>query len=125
MPIQAGVPVAGYYAHRLGHNTFRIPVHVYFGAPRVRGERLDRSPRWCIIVDGVADKIERDPVTDSWHWAPLDIWDWWPDVARYPISKAEYRYMNRLGEWAREHAPGHPAANPSRRINIRTLEPLF
>ncbi len=38
-----------------------------------------------------------------------------------PISEETYRYRVALGEWARTHAPDHPAANPTRPIDPLTV----
>ena len=35
-----------------------------------------------------------------------------------PIDRAEYQHLIRLAQWARENQPDHPAANPTKRIDM-------
>lgn len=46
-------PVAGYYELRDDDNRW-VGVEIWFGAPLdpVTGEMLDRSHRWCALIDG-------------------------------------------------------------------------
>ena len=129
MTPQVGVPIAGYYACRLIRGGLRVPVKIWWGLPIIDGEEQDRSPRWCCEVDGRTDRIERDPETGepTGQRVPLDpiLDDVWIYCCGQPIKQREYLFLRRRAEWAREHAPDHPAARPREKIDIRLLKPGF
>jgi hypothetical protein len=120
-------PVAGFYATRLVRGGIEVPVRIWFGAPIVDGDELDRSPRWCVELDGKTTKTERDPDTGYEARVPLDpLHDGvWPFCARKPITESEFAFLTRRAAWAREHQPEHPAATPRERVDVRRLPPVF
>jgi hypothetical protein len=119
-PIQIGVPVTGYYKTRLVNSGAWVAVRIWFGAPIIDGEEQDRSPRWCVEVDGRTDRFDRE----AGHRVPLDALDVWPWCAGHPISRHEYGFLRKRAAWARDHAPEHPAANPFERIDLRAMKPV-
>lgn len=82
-PEGADAPVEGYYSlDRRGK--VALPVHIWFGPPVDPDDGsyfLDRSPRWQMMVgDRVIDASEEE-------WEHV-----WPQVAKTPIDRSEYRY---------------------------------
>lgn len=117
-------PVAGFYQIRLVAGGPFVPVRVWFGAPIVDGEELDRSPRWCCEIDGRADEIEQDKATGYRCRVPIDAGRVWPFCARWPIEEWEYRYMVEHGAWART-VPGHPKATPRKPVDFLKMRLPF
>lgn len=124
-PVQAWPPIAGYYATSLVRNGPRVPVRIWFGPPVVDGEEQDRAPRWCVEIDGQTDRVERNDETGYRCRVALDPMAVWPYCAREPIDVATYRYMVAHGQWARDHSPGHPKAQPRQPIDFNTLPVRF
>lgn len=120
-------PVAGFYATRLVRGGIEVPVRIWHGAPIIDGEEQERSPRWCVEVDGRTTKTERDPATGYEARVPLDplLDHVWPFCARRPIAESEFAFMTRRAAWAREHQPDHPAATPREPVDVRALPPIF
>ena len=113
-------PERGFYATRLVRGGIEVPVMVWFGPPVIEGERQDRSPRWCIAIDGKSWRREKE---DHECLVPLDAYDYWPPGRR--ITASEYAFLRRRAKWAREHAPEHPAARPYRPVDLAALPPRF
>src|SRR4029077_16203465 len=53
--IQGGAPVEGFYKTRRTNSGMWVAVRIWFGSPVIGGETQDRSPRWCVEVDGRTD----------------------------------------------------------------------
>jgi hypothetical protein len=89
--VDVETPEAGFYRFRLGRDTVRGGVRIWFGPPHdpVTGEELDRSWRWQAEFDG----------------EPIDFDRVWPACAKEAISEADYRAMINRRAWARQHAP--------------------
>lgn len=104
-------PVAGFYRRRLVKNGPWVAVLIVHGRPRdpVTGEELDRSPRWQAWLDG----------------KEVDVFQVWPECSGAPIDKAEYLHLRNVSDWAREHAPYAPEAQPRQSINHNKLPPIF
>ncbi|HUD92304.1 hypothetical protein [Sphingobium sp.] len=107
-PQAAGIdvekPVAGYFRFRLGRDTVRGGVRIWFGPPHdpVTGEEMDRSWRWQAEFDG----------------EPIDFDRCWPACAKDPISEADYCAMINRRAWARQHAPDSAYATPTATIDL-------
>lgn len=113
-------PQAGFYRVKLVRGGIHVPVRIWFGCPVIDGEEQDRSPRWCVEVDGQTSR----PVADvEGHIEPLDPHEVWPFCE--PITEDEYRFMCRRRGWAVDHAPHHPAANPREPIDLAQLPPSW
>ena len=119
---QIGVPQAGFYKCRLGKRGIEVAVRIWFGQPVVDGEVLDRSPRWCVEVNGETTRLGED-VEGERTVELLDVFDAWTRCCGSPISKREYDFLLRRKTWAVEHEPSHPAANPRTPIDVRKLAP--
>jgi hypothetical protein len=117
------VPVPGFYWCRLIRGGLRVGVRIWFGAPIIEGEQQDRSPRLCVEVDGRTDRPDYDEAGTYLGRIPLDVADVWPYCAGHPISAHEYHFLGRRREWAVDHAPDHPAANPRSAVDVRALKP--
>ena len=114
-------PRKGFYRTQLIRKALHVGVMIWWGRPVVDGERQERSPRWCVAVDGRSDKWDDEA---QCH-VPLDVFDVWPWCGREPITHREFAFLKRRALWAREHAPEHPAANPRQAIDRRKLKPLI
>lgn len=119
------IPVAGFYSTRLVKGGIKCPVRIYFGCPIVDGEQLDRSPRWCVLINGASARTERNDEGDAIGRVPHPVDSVWPYCALNPISKSEYRFQLRRVYWAKQHAPWHPAARPREPIDLHSLKPGF
>ncbi|HTE38032.1 MAG TPA: hypothetical protein VK634_17100 [Reyranella sp.] len=124
-PVRDWPPVPGYYQIRLVKKGVFVPVFIWFGAPIVDGEALDRSPRWCVEIDGRTDRLEYDADGEPWCRVPLDPLRVWPHCARWQISEAEYEHLRARKTWAVEHAPTHPSAVPRETIDLTTMKPIW
>jgi hypothetical protein len=119
-PVQIGVPVAGYYRTRLINSGVWVAVRFWYGAPIIGGEEQDRSPRWCVEVNGKSCRFDRE----AQHRVPLDAFYVWPFAAGHPITEREFHFLLKRKTWAVEHAPEHPAARPHEPIDLRKLPPV-
>lgn len=114
-------PVEGHYATRLTRGGPRVPVRIWFGQPIIDGELQDRSPRWCVEIDGKTDRVVKDEETGAFCTVPLDVEMAWPFCARDPVKPHEYRFLVSDAEHAREHRPEHPKANPRQAVDFNTI----
>jgi hypothetical protein len=119
-PIQVSEPREGYFKVRKINGGMWVAARFWFGQPIIDGEQQDRSPRWCVEVDGKTCRPDRQ----AGHRVPLDALDVWPWAAGHPISRHEYGFLRKRAAWARKHAPEHPAANPREPIDLRKLPPV-
>lgn len=108
-------PVAGYYRRKLVKGGVWMPVKLWFGPPLDpdTGEELDRSHRWQ-AMDG--DRLVA---------GEADIQDIWTRCCREPINATEYFYLVKDREWCRENAPHLPEANPTKRVDLGSMQTLF
>lgn len=123
--IHPDIPTPGVYTTRLVKRGIQVPVRIYFGPPIIDGVMQDRSPRWCVLINGTSARTERDKDGNAMCRVPHDLDSVWPFCAINPITRREYRFLLRRVAWARTHAPAHPAARPREPINVRTLKPAF
>jgi hypothetical protein len=55
-----------------------------------------------------------------------DAGEWWDRLAGHPISEKDYQYLVDLRNYAVNHAPGEPLANPRRPVDwLKTDLPIF
>lgn len=111
-----GEPRAGFYRGRLCNGGVYVGVMIWHGCPVIAGERQDRSPRWCIAVNG--------RTTDD-AGELLDVYERWPYVGGERITAREFGFMKRRRLWAERHDPEHPVAQPQRPVDLRTMNPIF
>lgn len=121
-PVQLWPPVAGTYQTKLVKGGVFVPVRIWYGQPIVAGDTLDRSPRWCVEIDGQTDTVEHDKATGYRCRVPLDPSSVWPHCARFPIERGEYEFMVAHADWAKAQA-GHPKANPRKPVDFMTMKP--
>lgn len=119
-PVQLWPPTAGTYQTKLVAGGPFVPVRIWFGAPIINGEELDRSPRWCVEIDGQTDMVEQDKATGYRCRVQLDPLSVWPHCARYPIARDEYDFMIAHGAWAKD-VPDHPKARPRKPVDFLTM----
>lgn len=124
-PVPLWPPIAGYYGTKLVKNGPRVAVRIWFGQAIIDGEEQDRTPGWFVEIDAKTDRIEKDEDTGYLCRVPLDVERAWPHCAKDPITEAEYRYLVAHAEWAREHAPDHPKANPRKAVDFNTVRLPF
>lgn len=110
-PLQPDKPVAGHYQTKLVKGGPWVAVLIWHGPPLdpETGEELDRSHRFQALRDG----------------KPVDIWTVWPFVASHPIDEPRYRFLLKKADWAVEHDPRQPEANPTKRIDFNKVPPVF
>jgi hypothetical protein len=125
MSVDIWPPVPGLYAMPLVRCGIKVAVRIWFGAAIIDGEEQDRRHDWRVEIDGATDRVESDEATGYRCRVALDIHQAWPFCARTPIDAKEYKFLLRRKEWAREHAPEHPAARPRESVDVRTLKPAF
>jgi hypothetical protein len=97
-------PQQGYYCTRLVRGGLSVGVRFFF----------DDVGHLRVEVDGRTARADGQP---------LDPFEIWPFCR--PISEREFLFLARRREWAREHAPDHPAANPTRPVDLSKLPPRF
>ena len=117
-------PLPGFYAMRLVRGGPRVAVRIWFGSPVIDGEEQDRAPGWRCEIDGRTDHLEKDDTGYRCR-VPLGVERAWPFCAKDPVTEAEYAYLVAHAEWAREHAPEHPKANPRESVDFNTLPVRF
>ncbi len=118
-------PIAGHYSMRLARGGVRVAVRIWYGAAIIDGEEQDRAPGWFCEIDGRADRWERDDDSGYRCRVPLEIERAWPYCAGEPITESEYRYLLAHAEWARQHQPEHPRAQPRKAVDFNTLPMRF
>jgi len=116
MSVPIWPPKPGFYKLKLVRGGVYVPVRIWHGPPVVDGEPQDRSPRWCVAIDGrtTDDKGEL-----------FDIERAWPFCAKEPIDGITYHYMVAYAQWARAHNIAHPKAQPRRAVDFNTLKVRF
>ena len=122
MSVRVDIPERGFYAMRLAKNGIEVAVMIWHGAPVIEGERQDRSPRWCVAIDGRSCHFDKEQGCR----VPMDVFETaWPYCSGHRITASEYAFMRRRTRWAHRHAPTHPAATPYVRIDLRSMPPRF
>lgn len=119
-----GEIVAGFYEVRLIRGGIYVGVRFWFGAPVLDGDEQDRSPRWCVEVDGQTTRpVVDDDGHDTGQREYLDPFETWPYACGRPISEREFNFRARRRRWAEDNDPEHPAAQPRRPIDVLNLKP--
>jgi hypothetical protein len=86
--------------------------------PYVPAEITCTNGVWAASINGEAcGTVHHDPVLAE---KVMSIWQF----ARR-ISREEYSFMLARKNWAIAHNTKHPAANPTKAIDLRTFPPLF
>lgn len=98
-PRQVGVITPGFYKRRLRKGGPFVAVKFFYA--------------------GGAIRVEVDGETQTLGGEPFNPWEEWPMA--WPSDAQEHAYFASLRTWAREHAPGHPAAQPWRRIDLHAM----
>lgn len=70
------------------------------------------ADQWRVEIDGQTHRSDGEPID------PFEVWPYCRS-----ITVAEFKFLERRREWARQHAWDHPAANPRRPIDLRKLKP--
>jgi len=116
MTVPIWPPIAGFYAMRLVKNGPRVAVRIWYGQPIIDGEPQDRSPRYCVAIDGRTT----DAAGELFH-----VEQAWPFCAKEPIGAGTYHFMVAHAQWARSHNIDHPKAQPRRAVDFHTLKVRF
>lgn len=124
-PVRPWPPEPGYYATRLVRGGPRVAVRIWFGQPIIDGEEQDRSPRWCVEIDGRTDKWEIDRDAGYRCRVQIDADVAWPYCAKEPITQAEYRFLVADAAHARDWRPDDPKTEPRKAVDFNTLPMRF
>ena len=91
-----------------------VPKGPHVAAQIIQGD--DRS--WRATIDGVAQEPSH---LDPFHAAGVSrIWE---NGER--IDADEYNHLRALSEWAKQHDPTHPLADPMQPVTIGRMKPPF
>lgn len=102
-----------------------VPVAVWFGAPYIDGEELDRAPRFQCLIG--TDKTARAITQLGEGNAPVEV-DGGDGVTLRnlePIAEHTYRFMVADAAHAADWRPDDPKASPKKAIDFHTLKPRF
>lgn len=121
-PIDLNIPEVGFYRVQRRSGAPWLPARIYreccctinggeWQAPHAWEPTCDRFNPWQIRceVDG--------------H--PESVVDWWVQLAKEPITEADYRFRVDDVAYKRANEPWLPESRPTERIDLRTTEPLF
>lgn len=109
MTDQVGVPREGYFRVRLIRGGLFVGVRFWL-----------EGTQWRVEVDGRQVRVVDD------HIILLDALEVWPHCGETnEISEREFNFLARRRDWAREHAPDHPAAKPHQPVDLSKLPPRF
>jgi hypothetical protein len=110
MPDFVDQPQPGCFLVRLVKGGPRVPARIFVGPP-LDPETLEEMDRPPVLRATVAGERSHDPYL---------VWTW----KREPIDESEYRWRLATLEWAMQHAPDSPEANPRRPIRLATMPPI-
>jgi hypothetical protein len=106
-------PEPGFFKVRLLKDGPWVAARIEYGPTKdpETGEPLDRSPMWTATIDGkpLADSPSPDPLKAG-------VFRIWHSGRR--IEEEDYLLLLRHAEWAKQHSPNDPAANPTQRIDL-------
>lgn len=107
-------PEEGHYLTKLVRGGIAVGVRFYY----------DADGYMRVEVDGCTGKPFRrdDGSVVELLYDPLEVWTW---CCGKPIPEREFNFLVRRREWAKQHAPDHPAANPHKPIDLNKLPPRF
>lgn len=95
-------PQCGFYKRKMVSGGIHVPARIW----------LEQ------VIDPLTGELTADEVLrcqiDGAERNPVEAWPW---LFANPIAESEYHYMVAQAEWAREHAPTDPAANPRQRLS--------
>ena len=105
-------PMPGYFKRRLIRGGVWVPVLVFRPCPiDLEPETwgwIDRWPTLLAYTDG-------RQIVDAYN-----VW-----TSLRPITQHEYEYLLSVNQWAREHAPEEPQAQPHKAVDLDTLPAIF
>ena len=104
-PLRDGEPQCGFYVRRLVKGGPLVPARIWLQreVDEETGELIGDETMLCKVGNTMRD------ASDEWVW-----------LAARPISEAEYHHLCRVVNWAQQHDPAHPAANPSDPVDWTT-----
>lgn len=108
-------PRPGFFAMRLVKGGAEVGAAIWRGCRcSVNGpehhhwrETCDRYPPLQAVINGQEAPVQR-------------VWE-----SGREIDEAEYEYLTRDAEWARQWAPEDPRAKPDQAADLRKMEPAF
>jgi len=110
-PANDGTPHCGWFKRKLVRGGVFVPARIWVvqDIDPETGELLSDEQLQCEVNGAFAD--------------PEDAWSW---ICANPITEQEFRFLEASSEWAREHAPHEPMANPQQRVDwIAVPTPMF
>lgn len=107
IPSYLDEPQAGWFKTRMVKQGPWVPARIWLTSFTDEHSELTEDEQFWCEVNG----------------SPRDA-DWqWPWLCFNPISEAEYNYMMAVQEWAHQHAPSEPEANPRQKVDWMTIRP--
>lgn len=115
---QVGVPQPGLFRLRLAKGAPFVAARIVHEPSRdpEDGSILDRSPLWRGDINGEIDPNPSPAPTEA-------VWRIW--LHGDPIDEAEFTYLSKDAEWARQHAPDDPRARPREKADLRQMKVLL
>jgi hypothetical protein len=113
---QVGKPEPGFFKLRLVKGGPLVGARITHG-PTIdpdTGETLDRSPFYAGEINGKPDPDPRPEPSDA-------VWKIWEHGER--IGEDEYRFLIADRAWVAQHEPHRPEANPTKPVDLATLNP--
>lgn len=110
-------PAPGLYAWRYTKGAVEVAAELVYAPipdPDYPDNPMDRSYLWWANVNGQTDLEPSLVPSDT-------VWSIYTFGRR--IERVEYRWLIDTRAWEREHAPGHPGADPKTPVDLRTMDP--
>lgn len=106
---------AGYFRRKLVRGGIWVGVRFW----------LDDEQQWRVEVNGNTHRIISKDNGEPAHIEPLDVYHEWAACCGQQITEREFQFLMRRREWARTHAPDHPAAQPHQPVDLSKLPPRY
>lgn len=110
MSSQIDDPQVGYYRRRYVRGGQWIAARIWFHS----AER-----------DEAGDLLEDEGLRCEIDGKPCNPYQEWPNLCGEPISQPEFKFLSARRQWALDHAPNDPYANPRRPIDLNNQPPVF
>jgi hypothetical protein len=109
-PIHPGDPQCGFFWRRMVRHGPKVPAAIWLEqeVDPDTGELIGDETLRCSVGEEAADPFKE-----------------WTYAAGNPITEEEYRFLIADAAWARDYAPESPQAQPRKKIDPLSVEPVF